>query len=384
MNLLFLTRADAFQNRGGDTIQLESLAAEFRHRGHDVKTHAGIRFALPPDITLVHIFNLQRVGEAAAQVARLAKRSVPVVISPIAGDTAALDSEGRSALRRTLAVATPEAWLEIGKHLRRALSGVGEFGSILPLLTRGPGELRRRVFRRCQGIYPNSEWEARWLETMLTPAQRELMAIVPNGVDVGLLQRGHGASDFRGRFGISFDRFVLSVARFDERKNNLRLIQAARRVGVPCVLVGKPAPLHRSFFERCAAEAQGTATVRIITEHMSQEELVGAYRAAWVHALPSWLETPGLSTLEAGLCGANLVVGECPAVREYLGEGAWYCDPGDVQSISSTLEEAIQAPRNLHEIAEIIQTRYSWRAVAGRQEQLYEGVLAGWAVRGRQ
>ena len=44
-----------------------------------------------------------------------------------------------------------------------------------------------------------------------------------------------------------------------------------------------------------------------IIDHLPQELLASAYAAAGVHALPSWMETCGLVSLEAALCGTPLV-----------------------------------------------------------------------------
>jgi glycosyltransferase involved in cell wall biosynthesis len=372
VRILFVTRADAFENRGGDTIQLEKTAEQLRRLGHVVDVAVGTRFARPAGFDLVHIFNMQRVGETAAQVRRA--RSRPIAISPIYADTTALDRGGRSRMRKLLATLVPEPLVEIGKQLRRVLAGAGQLNSIVPLLSRSPSRLRKWTLRQCGAVLPNSEWERAWLETLISPTERGRLTVVPNGVDASLIQRGQSGDDFRSRFGVSDDRFVLSVARFDERKNNLRLIEAAKAGGFSCVLVGRPAPLHLEYFERCRKAADG-ARVRIVDQHLSQEELAGAYRADWVHALPSWLETPGLSTLEAGLFGANAVVGECPAVREYLGDHAWYCRPGDVSDIKLALQRAIEASRNHYKLDEIVRAKFSWSHIGTLQVRIYEKLV---------
>lgn len=374
MNIGFVTRLDAFVHRGGDTVQLEQLAMALRAEGHRVDVHTGTRFQLDHRWDLVHIFNLQRPGETARQVCRAA-RSMPVVISPIYGDTTGLDAQGRSLMRRVLSRVAPPQLIELGKQGRRVARGLGELESIYPILARGPETLRRWVLGRCRGIYPNSGWEAEGLRRYIAPERVDNVEVVPNGVDIGLLERGWTADTFRQRWGIEYDKFILCVARFDERKNNLALVRAALQADVPCVMVGRPAPLHVGYYARCKREAGGSRRIRFIDEPLSQEQLTGAYRAAHVHALPSWLETPGLVSLEAALCGANLVLGECAPVREYFGESAWYCDPGDVTSIATALRSAYTMERNLYNIDDLVRRKYSWRQVALRQLECYERAL---------
>jgi glycosyltransferase involved in cell wall biosynthesis len=237
------------------------------------------------------------------------------------------------------------------------------------------------VLTKCDAAYPNSQWEAEGLRRAARGGDPTSCHVVPNAVDPGLLHRGESGAQFRERWHVETERFVLSVARFDERKNNLRLIIAAQQAGLPCILIGRPAPLHQGLFARCQALAAEGDLVRIIEAELSQEELVGAYRAAWVHALPSWLETPGLVNLEAGLCGANLVVGDCPSVREYFMDRAWYCNPGQVGIISTALREAMTAPRNAHRLDEYIADNFAWSKVATLQLELYERAITRWRSR---
>lgn len=374
MNIGFVTRLDAFIHRGGDTVQLEKLAAEIRAMGHRVDVHTGVRFPLQNDWDIVHVFNLQRPGETAEQVARAARR-LPVVLSPIYGDTSTLDVHGRSRLRRVLARILPARAIEFGKQARRVLHGLGQVETLRPFLGHGPDGLRRRVLDVCCGIYPNSRWEAEGLRPLLAPGRANAMEVVANGVDVGLLDRGWTPEAFRAHWKIEYERFVVAVARFDERKNNLSLIRAALEAEVPCVLIGKAAPLHLEYFRQCEREASRSTSIRILCESLSQEELTGAYRAAHAHALPSWLETPGLVSLEAGLCGANLVLGDCPPVREYFGEQAWYCEPGDIASIATALRGAYGVERNHHRLDSLISSQYSWQQVAAAQLACYGRVL---------
>lgn len=374
MNIGFVTRLDAFIHRGGDTVQLEKLAGELRAMGHRVNVHTGMRFPLQRAWDVVHVFNLQRPGETAAQVERGA-RHAPVVLSPIYGNTSALDARGRSRLRSMLVRTIPDGIIELGKQARRVMHGLGEVETVSPLLRHRPATLRRRVLDQCSGVYPNSRWEADGLRPLMAPGHHGHLEVVANGVDIGLLDRGSTADAFRARWKIDFDRFVVSVARFDERKNNLGLIRAALEADVPCVLIGNPAPLHVEYFHQCQREASRSPSIRILCEALSQEELTGAYRAAHAHALPSWLETPGLVSLEAGLCGANLVLGECPPVREYFAERAWYCAPGDIASIASALRGAHGSDRNLHGLDDFIARRFSWRQVAEAQLACYGRAL---------
>ena len=63
-----------------------------------------------------------------------------------------------------------------------------------------------------------------------------------------------------------------------------------------------------------------------------------------MHATPSLFETTGLVSLEAALGGCNVVTTSRGHAREYLGDLAWYCDPGDTSSIRRAVLAAYEAP----------------------------------------
>ena len=81
--------------------------------------------------------------------------------------------------------------------------------------------------------------------------------------------------------------------------------------------------------------------------------LRSAYAAARVHALPSWIETCGLVSLEAALAGCNVVVSTAGHELEYFRDLAYYCDPANPASIRRAVVQAIEnhdrdAPRREH------------------------------------
>lgn len=376
MKLIFATRYDSTAHPGGDSIQLLRIADQMRLRGHEVRVMEGLFRTAECAADLVHVFNLQRPGETARQV-HVASRRAPVVISPIFGDTAALDAQGRSRAHRIIHRMMPSAALEIAKQAARVRQQAAQVGSIWPVLSRSPSALRAKLLRECAGIYPNSAWEADVIRRYLRPEHFARCEVVRNGVDTSLVERGETDAWFRRRFNITADRFVLSVARFDERKNNLRLVRAAVASGVPLVMVGRPAPLHGRYFDACRAAASEASHISFIDEPLTPEQLAGAYRATHAHVLPSWLETPGLVSLEAGLFGANLVLGDCVPVREYFGSSAWYTQPGDESSIARALKEALCAPRDAYGLSELVRREYSWHSVAEAQLRSYQRALSG-------
>jgi glycosyltransferase involved in cell wall biosynthesis len=110
---------------------------------------------------------------------------------------------------------------------------------------------------------------------------------------------------------------------------------------------------------------------------MPQRELAGAYAAAHMHVQASWLETPGLTNLEAGLSGCNLALSDRGSVREYFGEKAWYCDPGEPRSIRAAAAGALAAPRGHHAaLRDTILNEFTWERSAVKLHRVYCEVVA--------
>jgi hypothetical protein len=156
--------------------------------------------------------------------------------------------------------------------------------------------------------------------------------IVPYGAEAGMFLNADPAP-FVNRFGIR--DFVLQVGRIEPAKNQAMLCYAMCDIDVPLVLIGHPA--DRAYAEICRRLLPKRS---LMIEHVPQEQLASAYAAARVHALPSWVETCGLVSLEASLADCSLVLSSAGYECEYFGDAGYYCDPGDSESITAAVAKA--------------------------------------------
>ena len=136
------------------------------------------------------------------------------------------------------------------------------------------------------------------------------------------------------------------------------------------VLIG---PLNDTQYYYEARQAASGGGVKFI-DTLKSKDLANAYAAAKVHALVSWYDIPGLVSLEAALAGCNLVTTVRGSASEYLGDMAYYCDPGDLDSIAQALLTAWQSPPNpglsLH-----VANNFSWEKTAQATYQAYCAVI---------
>lgn len=250
------------------------------------------------------------------------------------------------------------------------------------VLSNTPGSIHwamRRFLNHAALILPNSNAEKFQLISHwgIDPVK---IAIVTNAAFT-LTKFVPDPQRFREKFLRGFiassEPFVLSVGRIDPRKNTLRLIQATTKLGVPLVLIGDRNPTELVYWNRVK---DSLATNKHLVRHVSQiasrsQDLEDAYSSAYVHALVSHLETPGLVTLEAGAMGANLVVGECLPVREYFSDMAFFAKPTSTLSISSKITEALNCPRDVFGQSSTIRHLYSWERASDLTLLAYKTVV---------
>lgn len=337
---------------GGHRVQLDNTTHALRAAGVEVQRSSD---EIPPmeGIDLVHGYGL-----STSQVRHLRLRGVPVCLSTIYCSrrwSLGLDQRvgGEFQLARRIRLAATLA--VAGMRLRHA----DKAEALIERTTAA-----RMALESADMLLPNSPLEEETLRRELgvtTPAE-----VVPNGVSAAIFGQelpNHVERD---------DDVVLYVGRFEPHKNQLGLIRALRRRPYRLILVGPPHPHHPEYFQRCQREAR--ADVEFIGD-TTQDELVSLYRRARVHVLPSWYETTGLVSLEAAALGCNIVSTDRGYARSYLGDDAWYCDPGRRESIGSAVDDAMRSPTD-PSLRERVLTDFTWQRAAEATIRGYERALS--------
>ena len=137
------------------------------------------------------------------------------------------------------------------------------------------------------------------------------------------------------------------------------------------MIIGSPSANQVSYYVKCKEIAASNVS---FIENIEQEKLIGYYKDAKVHVLPSWFETTGLSSLEAGAMGCNLVITGKGDTREYFEDLAFYCDPSSVESIFEAVSKAAAAS-NDGRLQQMIFSQYTWSNTATLTLQAYNEIL---------
>ncbi|MHB1651449.1 MAG: glycosyltransferase family 4 protein [Desulfitobacteriaceae bacterium] len=330
MKVLFQTRPDYLKNPAGDTVQIVSTGRALTSLGVKVVLSTDPN-ALLTDYDLVHIFNMTRIKESYYCFLNAQKQNKRIVISPIYWNPQ-LFLQRKEAKAKDLA-----AW----KHAQ---------------------PMRARLARECDLLLPNSLLEADGLKEDFGPIAP--YQVVPNGFPNNFT--GVGGQVFRERFPSVPEKFVLSVARLSPRKNQHWLARTCKDLGLTLVLAGPVNDRNYGDLVRSFSNVTYAGTLQ-------GQLLASAYAAATVHALPSWFETPGLSSLEAAACGTVVVSTDQGSPREYFLEHALYVNPLEEQSLRSALEEALKfspLPLTKH-----VLEHYSWSQVGQATLAAYQRLL---------
>ncbi len=332
MKILFQTRQDYRKNPAGDTIQLLATAQALKNLG--VEVHLSLNPKVPlGDYDLVHIFNATRVVDAAMYLENARKQHKPVVVSPVYWNM--------------------QQYLEKGNKNSSSLT---QWESHQPW--------RGQLLQDCDLLLPNGELEMEQIRhdfQVSTPYE-----VIPNGFPQEYL--GIDESLFRQQYPEIPEKFVLSIARISSRKNQKWLAQACQELGLTLVLAG---PINEPrYFE----EVQAFPNVMYLGT-ISGKLLASAYAAASIHAMPSWFETPGLSSLEAGACGTAVLTTDQGCTKEYFRDMAIYVNPFVEEGLVPALEDALNI--NPEPLARHIQEHYPWSRIGKLTLKAYKQIVEG-------
>lgn len=355
MKILMQSRKTLFSSPGGDTTQIEKTAEYLRRRGVVVD----ITTDLEPDVSeydLVHVFNLRNPQEIYLQIKNAKKQSKPVTLSTIWGEYVEYDRLARGGFYGMLSKVLGNYAIEYCKIIARAVLNRELHKGTFTLILNGYHKLQLKACSMVDVFLPNSESEMKRVEHDMSLQDYRYIA-VPNAVDVFLFN--YNSTELQGAHG-ALEGCLLSAARIEGRKCQLQLVRAMRGLPYKLVIVGKPGPNSIDYYEQCKKEAGDNV---IFLDYIPHEDLPSLYKAAKAHALVSWMETPGLSSLEAGIMHCNLLITDKGDTRDYFDELAIYCDPISIESIRAGIVKVMEQDYN-EKLAQRISEKYTWDKTA--------------------
>lgn len=366
LRVLFANHNDSDPSGGGGQVLHETVAG-LRELGVVVAVSA----ELYPDVDgfdLVHAFNVWPLRTALPQMRYLGGKGVPIVWEPIFSDLHEFAWATRAIRLLTELVADSHDWDDVLTSIESStlvVDGMSRWGQN----EIGAGYLAgaAEMFAIASHISVCSLHEIGML-ARLAPTVRTPFTVVHHGVAAHDFAAAD-AREFIDRYGV--EDFVLCVGNIERRKNQLLLVEAARQLDRPIVLIGGVYPGDGDYLAMCRLRG-GDALTYI--EGLPRELVACAYKAAAVHALPSFAEGSALSTMEAAAAGCQIVTSNRGSEFEYYGDLAYTCDPLSPVSIRAAIEYALLHPRG-ERLARHMRS-FTWARTAEATLDIYRCTLA--------
>lgn len=205
-------------------------------------------------------------------------------------------------------------------------------------------------------------------------------AVVGLGVDAGACTGGI-RERFRGAHQLADDEVVIGhLANKSWDKGTVDLLDAAEQLwGGGCrfrlVLAGSEMP---TFTRRWAAVRSRDRVVNL--GQLSDEERRDFYAAIDLFVLPSYVESFGLSLLEAGLNGVPLIAyAHGGPLRIFSHDASALLTPaGDVRALAAAIGGLVEREDDRHRLgreAAAVAAEYTWARALGRATAAYEALL---------
>jgi glycosyltransferase involved in cell wall biosynthesis len=357
LQVVFIARATLYTVRGGDTFQVMQTARHLDKLGVgvDIKlTHEEIDY---DKYDLLHFFNIVRPADILIHVRRSGK---PYVVSTLLIDYSVYDKHYRKGLSGMICRFLSADAIEYLKTMARFVLGKDKLMT-RSYLWKGQQHSVREILGGASLLFSNSILEQ---DRLMNLYHFQAQCIpVPNGLDTEVFAFNYTLE--------KEEELVLCVARIEGIKNQINLIRALNNTRYRLLLIGDYAPSQSSYYLECRKIA--APNVRFM-KHIPQRDLVQYYEKAKVHILPSWFETCGLSSLEAGVMGCNIVITDKGYTREYFEDHAFYCDPGNPSSIFKAVDHAANSPFRAA-LRKKILTNYTWDQAAACIARAYDQIL---------
>lgn len=354
IRVALIARPNLFTVIGGDTIQVKETAEALKKFG--VTTEIILEKEIDySKFDLLHFFNVITPEDIIGHVL---KSKTLYVISTIYVNYREYDRYHRKGLLGLISKLLPRDTIEYLKTLAKFILRKEDVSTVKFFFI-GHKRAINKIISKAQLLLPNSNSEYNRLGKDYGISKKFI--VIPNAIKKNLFVENP-----------SVERdIVLCVARIEGQKNQLNVIRALNNTNYRVYFIGSPAPNQLDYYNECVATAEKNIS---FIKFIPQTDLINYYNRAKVHILASWFETTGLSNLEAAAMGCNLVVGDRGDVRDYLGDEAFYCEPGDLNTIKLAVDKAWHSPKNLA-LQNRVLTDYVWEKTAEKTLEAYKSVL---------
>ncbi|WP_410506345.1 glycosyltransferase family 4 protein [Haloimpatiens sp. FM7315] len=324
MKVLLCVREDYQRNFQGDSKKVIETYNYLKKNNIEVKINSG-HIADYSNFDIIHLFNITRVGEIYKyyKLAHQAKKCV--IISPI--------------------------YWNITKYYKFK----NDFEKVR--LFENSQMYRQKILKGCTYIIASSNLEKEALKEDFDIASP--IDVVYSGVEVE--DESVPLYNFRERY--KLNNYVLCVGCISVKKNQLTLAKVCNNLGIQLVLIGKVK--DKDYFKQCIKFNNV-----MYLGFMDSYNIYNAYRFAKVHALVSFIEKPGMSSLEAAASGCNILSTIEGSAKEYFKDMAEYCNPYSEEDIYEALNRCFNRRKD-SKLKKYVKENYNWSNYIKKVKEIY-------------
>lgn len=224
-----------------------------------------------------------------------------------------------------------------------------------------------KIVKNVDWLLPNSETEMNMLNNRLG-LRLENYSVANNAIDTSVFNKIIKKNKI-----IKNDNLIIFVARIDPRKNQLNFLKAMMETDYIIRFIGDCGPNSKGYFKKLKDLAEIRGNVEFIS-HVPQDIVFEHMLEAKLNVLTSWVETPGLVSIEAGYAGCNILVSNKGSVLDYFKNYAFYCQPDDIYDIREKTLQAMKANFN-EDFITLIKHNYSWTHTAMQTYSAYKNIM---------
>jgi glycosyltransferase involved in cell wall biosynthesis len=356
MKVLFQSRTNLFDAPGGDLVQMLKTKEFLEKEGIIV----AISLELEPDLKdydVVHLFNLMEPQDIYLQMLNAKKQNKKIVLSTIYGLYTEFERKARGGLFQKVANFLSPYQIGYIKTLVKHYKEKRMHKGVYKMMFKGYYGLMNEIVKNTSVFLPNSESEMRRVAKEYNLKNYKYVSI-PNAIDKSVFSTDSKSTEVN-----KFEKYkncIVCAARIEGRKSTLNLVKAVKNTNYTLVLVGNESQNQKEYVNEVHKEAGENVVFLGAINHQDLKKL---YQVAKVHALVSWMETPGLSSLEAAVMDCNIVVTKKGDTYDYFEDYAFYCEPDDVNSIRNAIDKGYNAAIN-PKLKEKILENYIWEKTA--------------------
>jgi len=389
MKVLFQSRVDLYNPRGGDTMQIENTKSAIE------KADSSVKIDIVPEVKvkdiekydIVHLFNLDWICETYPQAKLAKKHKKPLVLSAIhhsEDEVKIYEKKARYDIRRVYNALIPsQALRDMGKNIYRSFFNRKKISPAFIQLIGGIRRQQRKVLEMSDVVFVQTAQEAEDIIKDFKFNNLKWIKVV-NGVAVDIF-KSPDKKKFQNlskeKFGVNIrgKKLLLNVGRIEPRKNQLKLIEVFKMLKNQqneedwnLAFIGALGKNSIEYNYRFLHEIKKHTNI-LFFGSQPQEIVASAMAQSGIYVHPSWFETTGLVSIEAALAGMT-VVASGDRVKEYLGNDAFYCDPSSAESILNAILEADVSDADT-DLRKRIVNEFIWEKTAEQTINVYKNLL---------